>query len=104
LQYTICSKKENLNKCGAKEVLEGAMMKRREYGEIKYVERRALYGTDGFFIGFSGKEHMIDISKSEFMWISAKLAHDLGLIANEHVIPAQYEKSFVGRKIVIVVE
>lgn len=77
------------------------MTTHKEYGKkITYVDHVSVKGEQGFFIQFDGKiPGMLHMAHSKFIWISAEVAQDLGFIEDAKLIPGDFEKRFMGKKL-----
>lgn len=61
-------------------------MKEIEYGPMTFVTTADCYGREGIFIQLKGrKPGLFHMGSNETMWVSTKLAKDLGLIGSEEI-------------------
>jgi len=78
-------------------------MKKSEHGIITFVRQVTVESYPGYLIEFNGNAGMLGLSGTkEMIWISAKLAKDLGFIEDEDMLPAKYRELFLGKRIAIV--
>ena len=74
----------------------------QSYGKIIKVERQKVDGVDGFLLTFLGKEHSLEFTHHEYVWISMSIAFHQGIVKDKKLIPAQYNELFIGKTIDII--